>query len=314
MAVVNRYTRDLQAKWQFAHGGLSSLIKRQLKTIALRAFPETALKFFSIRSRRKIEAQARHLGLDKLARQIARATGGAVAAGPFVGLKLNYEQFPTHASPKILGTYERELHKVLERVIELRPKYVLNVGCAEGFYAVGLAIRLDEAEIFAADADPKALAATAKNAALNGVSGRVHTVGLVKPGNLNAYLKSDASLLVMDCEGAEFSLLLDPANDTALLRTNIIVEIHREFGDPDQIIRRFSSTHSITEICPVNRSEKDITVAPIEGVDMLSAAKEWRGNQMWLFLEAAPLRSDYDVDRRFESDSHKVLSAYREVR
>jgi hypothetical protein len=65
-----------------------------------------------------------------------------------------------HASPKFLGTYELELHRVIERAIELRPKYVLNVGCAEGFYPVGLAIRLSDAQIFAADADPKALSAT----------------------------------------------------------------------------------------------------------------------------------------------------------
>ena len=33
-------------------------------------------------------------------------------------------------------------------------KFVLNVGCAEGFYAVGLAIRLNDAQVFAADSDP----------------------------------------------------------------------------------------------------------------------------------------------------------------
>ena len=89
----------------------------------------------------------------------------------------------------------------------------------------------------------------------------------------------------MDCEGAEFSLL-DPANDPELFRTNIIVEIHREFGDPEQIVRRFRRTHNVIEVCAADRLETDIVVEPIRGVDMLSAAKEWRGSQTWLFLEA----------------------------
>jgi hypothetical protein len=60
-----------------------------------------------------------------------------VAAGPFAGMKLDYELFPKHTSPKFLGTYEQELHGGIERAIKLYPRYVSNIGCAEGFYAIG---------------------------------------------------------------------------------------------------------------------------------------------------------------------------------
>jgi len=267
----------------------ASSIKKKIRDAALSAFPELAPQFFSIRSRRKIESQARQLGLDKLAREISRATGGAVAAGPFAGMSLDYELFPVHASPRFLGTYEQELHGVIERAIQLHPKYVLNVGCAEGFYAVGLAIRLSEAKVFAADADPKALSATMKNAQLNGVSAQVYPVGIVRPRQLGKYLKADASLVVMDCEGAEFSLL-DPANDPILLRTNIIVEIHNKFGDAQEIIQKFERTHNIIKISPSVRAAPDILVGPIRDVDMLSASEERRvrGHEDWLFLEVKP--------------------------
>jgi hypothetical protein len=239
-----------------------------------------------------IESQARELGLDKLARAVARATGGAVAAGPFTGMKLDYDRLPVHTSPKFLGTYEQELHSAIERVIQLAPSYILNVGCAEGFYAVGLAIRLNHADVYAADADPKALSATIGNAELNGVSARVHPIGIVKSGEFDKYLKADASLLVMDCEGAEFSLL-DPRNDPILLRTNILVEIHPEFGDEREIIRRFEQTHDVAEICYAARAASDIGVAPIEGIDLLSAADERRDDrQSWLFLEVKSAGSD----------------------
>jgi hypothetical protein len=259
-------------------------IKKKIKSVALSAFPGLAQQFFSIRSRRMIESQARQLGLDRLAREVSRATGNRVAAGPFAGMRLDYELFPVHASPKFLGTYEQELHKVIERAIQLRPKYVLNIGCAEGFYAVGLAIRLNDVPVFAADADPKALSATVKNAKLNGVLARVYPVGIVRPRQLSRYLRADASLLVMDCEGAEFTLL-DPANDPVLFRTNILVEIHPEFGDKREIIRKFAGTHNIIEISPLGRAAPDNLVDSIRGIDMLSAADERRGNEHWLFLE-----------------------------
>jgi hypothetical protein len=259
-------------------------IKKKVKGAALNAFPRLALKVFSIRSRRMIESQARELGLDRLARKVALATGSTVAAGPFAGMRLDYERFPVHASPKFLGTYEQELHGVIEKAIQLRPMCVLNIGCAEGFYAVGLAMRLKSAQVFAADADPKALSATMKNAELNGVSARVHPIAIVKPHRLSRYLRADASLLVMDCEGAEFSLL-DPANDPILGRANILVEIHPEFGNKHEIIQRFVQTHSITEISPSVRAASDIRVGPIKDVDLMSAADERRGDQSWLFLE-----------------------------
>jgi hypothetical protein len=260
-------------------------IKKKIKSAALSAFPGVALKLFSIRSRRMIESQARALGLDKLAREVSQATGRTVATGPFGGMRLDYELFPVDASPKFLGTYEQELHSVIERAIRLHPKFVLNIGCAEGFYTVGLAFRLNDAQVFAADADPKALSATMKNAELNGVSSRVYPVGIVKPGQFSRYLKANASLLVMDCEGAEFSLL-DPANDPILFQTNILVEIHSEFGDKHEIIRKFAGTHSIIEISPSVRKAQEIPVGPFEGIDVLRASDERRSLQTnWLFLE-----------------------------
>src|SRR5262245_50079525 len=160
-------------------------IRKKIKGAALKAFPRLALKLFSVRSRRLIELQVRALGLDKVARQISGATRGTVAAGPFAGMRLDYESLPVHAAPKFLGTYERELYRVIERAIQLAPRYVLNIGCAEGFYAVGLALRLDNAQLFAADAHPKALRATRRNAELNGVSSRVSAVGIVQSGHLH---------------------------------------------------------------------------------------------------------------------------------
>jgi hypothetical protein len=254
-------------------------LKRMIKRAAFAAFPDLALQAFSIRSRRKIEAQCKKLGLDKLARQVSERTDGRVASGPFEGMRLDYEALMVHGAPKFLGTYEHELHHVIERAITLGPRYVLNVGCAEGFYAVGLAIRMRDAQVFVADADPKALRATIHNAAFNGV--RVHSAGIVKPGQFARYLPAPGSLLVMDCEGAEFSLL-NPYTDPVLAHTHIIVEVHPEFGDEIELAARFDKTHSIIKIEPYPPA----TVPQISGVDLSRASDERHGLKSWLYLEA----------------------------
>jgi len=217
-----------------------------------------------------------------LAREVSARTEGKVASGPFAGMKLDYEALPVHAAPKFLGTYEMELHGCIERAIELAPRYILNVGCAEGFYAVGFAMRLPDSQIFAADADPKALRATLRNAKLNNVQSRVYGVGIVKPRQFDTYLKPDASLLVMDCEGAEFTLL-NPDNDPILLRTHILVEVHPEFGSELDIIARFTQTHRPKTINQISRSEP--ATRPIPGIDFVRAADERRGRDRWVFLE-----------------------------
>jgi Ribosomal protein L11 methyltransferase (PrmA) len=230
-----------------------------------------------------IEAQVMFLGLATLAREVSAATGGKVASGPFAGMQLDYEALPVHAAPKFLGTYEMELHGCIERAIELAPRYILNIGCAEGFYAVGLAMRLPNSQVFAGDADPKALRATLRNAELNNVRGRVRGVGIVKSGEFDSYLMADRSLLIMDCEGAEFTLL-DPANDPILLRTHILVEVHPQFGSELDIVARFAQTHRVQTIKQVSRSMPNI--CPIPSIDLLLATDERRGEDRWLFLEA----------------------------
>jgi len=256
-------------------------LKASAKTAAFAVCPDIALRLFSIRSRRMIERQVRELGLDNVARNVARRTDNKVAKGPFAGMRLDYEALPVHSAPKFLGTYEQELDEHVERVISLNPPSVLNVGCAEGFYSVGFGLRLPRAQIYAADADPKAIRATLRNAKLNGLT-NLCSIGIVAPGTLGKFL-TKGSLLVIDCEGAEFSLL-DPSIDPILRDTHIIVEVHHDAGQPKDIRQRFATTHKSALIVPTPRTPGDLQVTGIE----LSAADERAGEKSWLYLEALP--------------------------
>src|SRR5438105_426555 len=70
-----------------------------------------------------------------------------VLDGPFRGLR-----YPSASSlhsgllPKLLGTYEAELHGPIEHLLKSRTYgAVVDVGAAEGYYAVGFALRCPEA-------------------------------------------------------------------------------------------------------------------------------------------------------------------------
>jgi hypothetical protein len=261
--------------------GFAGTAKQVIKDVAYAIAPDSTLKMLSIRSRRIIERQARELGLDELARRISRKTGRRVAKGPFCGMVLDYERLPVHGAPKFLGTYEQELQAAVERLIARVPATVLNIGCAEGYYAVGFAVRLPAARIIVADADPRAEGATLANAALNGVRDRMAAIGIIHPGEFGTCLEPGA-LLVMDCEGAEFTLL-NPNDDPILLRTDILVEVHPGFGDVNEIVHRFSHSHAITRIEPTERTLADIPLNP--PAEFLAAADERTGPKSWLLME-----------------------------
>ncbi len=199
--------------------------KTSLRSLAYRVAPDATLTLLSIRSRRLIERQSAALGLVDLARRIATHDGATVQRGPFAGLRLDLDALPVHIAPKLLGTYEDELHEAVEVLIARRPAQVLNVGCAEGYYAIGLARRLPDARVHAFDADPKARAATSRNAALNGVADRVTVHGVLHHDAFESFLRQDTTLVIMDCEGAEADLL-DPARVPSLARVDVLVELH----------------------------------------------------------------------------------------
>ena len=78
-----------------------------------------------------------------------------------------------NVAPKLLGCYEQELHQVIERCIKTPYECVVNVGCGDGYYAVGLARRMPNAEIKAYDLHEGRRALCKSAAEENGVGGRV---------------------------------------------------------------------------------------------------------------------------------------------
>ena len=58
--------------------------------------------------------------------------------------------------PKLIGSYEEEVHLIIEEIIRRRYSIVVNIGCAEGYYAVGFALRIPDAIVYAFDIETTA--------------------------------------------------------------------------------------------------------------------------------------------------------------
>lgn len=172
-------------------------------------------------------------------------TAGVVQSGPFAGMVLPREVAwrESFLPPLLLGCYEEELHGLIEQQItrlkdwERSPNIVV-VGCAEGYYAVGLAQRLPKATVYALDIDEKALEITGRAAKDNGVKLRI--------GAPLCEVFASPDLIIMDCEGAEVEYL-DLDKFPALAGAHTIVEIHNSATQQteDILLNRFRGTHRI---------------------------------------------------------------------
>ena len=190
---------------------------------------------------RRAQGAARARRRARATRRFAAWHGLEVSGGPFAGLRYT-DTRPHTLVPKLLGIYERELHGAVEDAIRAEPEVIVNVGAADGYYAVGLARRCPHARVVTYEADPEQRELLARVTAANGVA--VQIEGTAGPGTL-----VEADLVVMDCEGCERALL-DPAAIPWLGAATIIVELH-DVWDPGvgaAVTERFAATHEIVVI------------------------------------------------------------------
>jgi hypothetical protein len=195
---------------------------------------------------------------ERLTRRMAEVTMGTVVAGPFAGMGLGMHAIwgDDDIASKLLGCYEHLLHPVIESLLASTSfSHIINVGCADGYYAIGFARRLPTASIFCVDLNPRSKDALSKNAGLNSIAAsRIRFTTESTPEVLEHALRSadgDASTLVfMDCEGSELDLLdIRRAPSLASPNVTFIIECHdhmRSLSLTADLTRRFSGTHEAT--------------------------------------------------------------------
>ena len=225
---------------------------------------------------------------ELVANTVVARDGAVVQSGPFKGMA-----YPVRASEgsrvaRLLGAYEASLHPVIETIIARAPYLVVDIGSAEGYYAVGLARRLDRTRILARDADDHAQALCRSLAEANGLADRVEVGGLFGHRDFDICV-AGRSVVICDIEGGE-DALLDPVAAPGLLRADVLVECHPGLvaGVTERIMARFAATHRITRI---DRKLDDAALPDwmqeLSDLDRLLALWEWRsGPTPWLWMEA----------------------------
>jgi hypothetical protein len=218
-----------------------------------------------------------------------------VYSGPFKGLRWIPQTDPNAEFdiPKLLGIYERELAPCMERACGLNFSLIVDVGAAEGYYAVGLAVRNPAAKVVAFEMQSKVQAELVKKATLNGVTERVQVCGKCEPQDLEQALTgADRPFVICDTEGYEVELL-DLKKVPSLSRAFILVELH-EFavtGITETIQRWYALTHKITHIWQEERGPADFPFSDLyarclPSSYLLWAVGESRPERMaWLWME-----------------------------
>jgi SAM-dependent methyltransferase len=231
-----------------------------------------------LQHRAKVASDRRHLD-----DQVIEAVGSTrVQSGPWRGMHLSREStWGLDFSARLLGTYEMELHETFESILAQGLKHVVDVGCADGYYVVGLALRAKGAHIVGYDIDPRASAITIELATTNGVADRVKVRGRCNARDLIGLPKK--SLVLMDCEGAE-NALLTPDVVESNPGSAFIIECHDSIvdGTTDRLRDRFlRAGRDVTLAYPSPRS-----APPLNGVDsaiILAAIDELRDQRNpWL--------------------------------
>lgn len=183
-----------------------------------------------------------------LRRSVQRSTSSNVVAGPFRGMK--YLPYSTYGAyiPKLIGTYEREIAQALELELGMAPRHVIDVGGAEGYYAVGILRRLPEARVTVFEMSDSARAAIVELARLNGVSERLEIRGRCAATDLEACLaQTGAKFVIVDVEGFEAELL-NPVDCPHLAQADLLVEVH-DFKVADcaaRVLAHLEPTHWAT--------------------------------------------------------------------
>ena len=214
-----------------------------------------------------------------------------VASGPFCGMSYTTVACASAHSAKLLGTYEKELHSIIRSLQNANFQKIIDIGAAEGYYAVGFARMSPECNVIAFEATEHGRSLMSNLAARNRTK-NIEIRGTCDFESLREATSQDGKkLIICDVEGFEADLL-NPDRVARLRECSILVELH---DTPDQpisaIIReRFRHSHRIQDVPCTDRTWQDfpqpnLFAKALPRTLALRAMNESRGSQSWFWME-----------------------------
>lgn len=244
-----------------------------------------------LKLRRKLKSQL--ISLAQRKKVIEKILGETVVSGPFKNMV--YPALISHGSviyPKILGTYESELHEVIRSLPIADYDVIIDIGCAEGYYAVGFGLLNSKASIFAYDIDYGARQRCRMMADENGIGERMLIGQYFNSNDLKTINPSLRTLIICDCEGYERHLFNDD-NIGFLQNSDLIIETHDCFdiGVSLYLKNLFKHSHKLRSVFSVDDIQKALTyqIEAISSLDLLTKLEALRENRStimeWVVFE-----------------------------
>lgn len=214
-----------------------------------------------------------------------------VKNGNFKGLIYpSYTSFCSTIFPKIIGSYELELNEIIKKQCATNYSEIIDVGCAEGYYAIGFARNIPTATVYAYDTNEFARAFCSEMAELNKVN-NVKVESFCSEETLKNFVFTGKGLIISDCEAYE-KYLFTKNNISNLLNCDILIETH-DFIDPNisgNLIALFSDTHHVEVIGSVDDTIKSRTYhyQEVQNLDIITKRKMFAegrpGLMEWLLM------------------------------
>lgn len=261
-------------------------MNRYLKRAAEILLPKRAfVTVQSIRSRNYQMRLHKEWGVYQATQEMIDKYGLTVLEGPFRGMHYPKRSLLSRDGiPLLFGTYELELHPVIEEVASNRYDCIVDVGSAEGYYAVGLALRT-RTPVYAFDCEPRERHYLREMAQLNGVGDLIRIGSWCGPKVLSRLVGGRRCLVISDCEGFEFDLFNDECA-VAVGASDLLIELHEyasDKGSRNELLRRFRGTH-INRIIAFSPNNLGSSVPE----KWQKFAREFRNpGQQWLYLQPA---------------------------
>lgn len=208
---------------------------------------------------------------------LAATRGSVVLGGLFEGMRLPERTETVASPPHLLGTYELELQPHFARLGSRSYDVLVNVGCAEGYYAAGLGRLWNVPEIHAFDIDTRLHKDCRAFLEANGLADRLTLGAAFEPAYLERFAGRRVFVLC-DIEGAEFGMI-DGRRHPVLTRADIVIELHPGGGHTvESLTETFAVTHDVTVVRPMHRPlDPPAALDGMTEIQKLVALCEFRG-------------------------------------
>jgi hypothetical protein len=222
-------------------------------------------------------------GVFALALKVAERFDYKVQSGIFNGMKYTRSAvLSRHATPMLIGQYERQIYPALMEASE-RAGLVIDIGHAEGYFAVGFALR--GKRVVAFDVDPHERRVCRQMAKLNGVADCISFRRWCTPETLQSLTRSEPALIISDIDGGEIDLFR-PRLIASLRHCDLLIELHAKTPEENQLfVSRFRDSHKVEVVDHPQEAAGEDLIAWL-GPEAPRMAHEYRGFQQWIIARA----------------------------